>query len=214
MKFYRAFFLWAIGISLFIGCKNNSPTNSQSSIDNPLELELGKFLDARDNQHYPTVKIGEQTWLASNVKFKADSTWCYEYDNLNCERFGRLYPWEKAKVACPAGWHLPSLEEWKALAEHLGSNAQLYEKEGDKKLFNLLKQGGEAQLNLSLSGFYNPTIEKYGMMDKQATYWSSTRFGQQAAMAAVMNKRKGEEGTFIFSPGSIESGHACRCIQD
>jgi uncharacterized protein (TIGR02145 family) len=32
-----------------------------------------------------------------------------------CAQYGRLYNWETAMSACPAGWHLPSNAEWNDL---------------------------------------------------------------------------------------------------
>jgi uncharacterized protein (TIGR02145 family) len=37
-----------------------------------------------------------------------------------CAKYGRLYDWETAKNACPAGWHLPSDDEWTALTDYAG----------------------------------------------------------------------------------------------
>lgn len=34
---------------------------------------------------------------------------------LNCDKYGRLYNHATAKTACPAGWHLPSRDEWNEL---------------------------------------------------------------------------------------------------
>ncbi len=34
-----------------------------------------------------------------------------------------MYDWNTAKTACPAGWHLPSREEWNALATTSGGKA-------------------------------------------------------------------------------------------
>ena len=40
-----------------------------------------------------------------------------------CAKYGRLYDWETAKNACPAGWHLPSDDEWTALTDYAGGDS-------------------------------------------------------------------------------------------
>lgn len=94
----------------------------------------GTFKDSRDGKTYKTVKIGTQTWLASNLAFKAGSG-CYEYDNnkANATIFGYLYTWETAKKVCPTGWHLPSMAEWTTLVIFAG---------GEKTAGNKLKEAG------------------------------------------------------------------------
>lgn len=85
--------------------------------------KLGEMTDARDGQTYKTVLIGDQTWLAQDLNFEADNSSCYDDDPANCDIYGRLYDWETALTACPAGWHLPSDEEWSALIKFLDPNA-------------------------------------------------------------------------------------------
>jgi uncharacterized protein (TIGR02145 family) len=82
--------------------------------------ESGEFTDTRDGQKYRTVKIGNQIWMAENLNFKIDGSWCYDDDEANGKIYGRLYNWEAAKMACPAGWHLPSDDEWEVLVNAVG----------------------------------------------------------------------------------------------
>ena len=37
------------------------------------------------------------------------------YNDQNYTTYGPLYNWQAANLACPDGWHLPSLEEWNSL---------------------------------------------------------------------------------------------------
>jgi uncharacterized protein (TIGR02145 family) len=64
-------------------------------------------------------------WLAENLNYKTDNSWCYDGKESNCKKYGRLYTWEAAKAACDAlGWHLPSYNEWIDLIGTNTSNAR------------------------------------------------------------------------------------------
>jgi len=82
--------------------------------------DTGVLSDPRDGHTYRTVAIGRQTWMAENLNHETPDSWCYDDDPAHCAACGRLYTWEAARTACPAGWHLPSEAEWFALERHLG----------------------------------------------------------------------------------------------
>lgn len=103
-------------------------------------FEYGSVTDVQGNE-YVTIKIGDQWWMAENLrstafsngvsiqKISADSDWATaneasytEYDNTS-QITGLLY-----NAAClgsendiaPDGWHIATDEEWKELEEFAG----------------------------------------------------------------------------------------------
>jgi uncharacterized protein (TIGR02145 family) len=81
------------------------------------------FKDSRDGKKYKTVQLGTQTWMAQNLNYAANNSVCYENKAGNCAKYGRLYNWDAAKSACPAGWHLPSSAEWTELVGYAGASS-------------------------------------------------------------------------------------------
>ena len=89
------------------------------------------LVDERDGQTYRIVKIGDQVWMAENLNYETESSFCYNDSTEYCETYGRLYTWAAAvgksekecgsslcglprrnvQGVCPSGWHLPSHEE-------------------------------------------------------------------------------------------------------
>jgi uncharacterized protein (TIGR02145 family) len=70
------------------------------------------LIDTLDNQRYLTVGLGRRHWMAENLNRKTGSSRCYGDADSNCVKYGRLYDWNTARKACPAGWRLPTPKEW------------------------------------------------------------------------------------------------------
>ena len=80
----------------------------------PEGVTSSTFVDERDNKEYVTIEKDGVTWMAQNLSW-ADAGYAYWLCSPMNDLFGRYYNWEEANEACPDGWHLPELEEWKTL---------------------------------------------------------------------------------------------------
>lgn len=76
------------------------------------EPVYGTYKDPRDNKTYRTVVLHNLTFMADNLNYETENSWCYNNQASECETYGRLYTHEAAKSACPTGWHLPTLYEY------------------------------------------------------------------------------------------------------
>jgi uncharacterized protein (TIGR02145 family) len=126
-KMYKMFTLavavTASVLTLFIACDGFwGPIGPSGNQFNP-NITYGSFRDPRDDRSYRTVRIGDQTWMAENLNFNAVGSVCYNNKDVNCVKYGRLYRWNIAMTACPAGWHLPSDTDWETLINFVGSDA-------------------------------------------------------------------------------------------
>lgn len=205
--------------------------------------DLDYVTDVEGNE-YGTVTIGNQMWTASNLRTTRfndgsaianieDQTqwencentegpaWCYfRNDPENGPRMGVLYNWYAVGKGglCPAGWRVPTLDDWKELESCLGSEA-------GKRL-------------KAVSGWYD------GYGDTSPSYQGTDEFGFNAVFAGNRRSSKGFGGegygewwsatvassstysasiAYVYAEGNAlklgstrfkESGQAVRCVKD
>jgi uncharacterized protein (TIGR02145 family) len=178
------------------------------------KLETGAVLDINGNV-YKTVKIGEQWWMAENLRVTKNRSghpirsYCYNDDESYCEKYGRLYTWdvitpepvgEHDLTITPPGWHIPSEAEWEELVKTLG---------GEEKVAEMICVGGPTGFNAQLSGGSDFKSD-YLNLDKSAMFWSSTVVNEDQVYRMGIN----DKGKWVKYKAFKEARLHIRCVKD
>ena len=184
------------------------------------EPNRGTFTDVRDGQVYKYTTIGNQVWMAENLKFDAPYSVCYDKIEGFCDTFGRFYSLhedgkdlgvfdqELLATICPAGWHVPSVDEWSVLIIEMGGEkkalSRLYSSEDFGERF--MKSSDDCGFNSLPAGSWllgGELASEYTV----STYWTSSAQNLQITYAC------------LFSYGGITFGvnapkMTLRCIRN
>ncbi len=194
--------------------------------------EYGTLTDI-DGNVYKTVKIGNQWWMAENLRTtrKRDGTLIPEvlsnqewqsatgpafawYDNRNeiDIPFGKLYNANASCCdICPEGWHLPSFGEWHQLEDFLGSTAG-----GKMKTINQWNQpniGATNEIGFSAypAGLRLPTGHFAGIGENTSFWTSSSDTNGYPFIIFLYNQNERMSNTFAFD---AREGYSIRCVKD
>jgi uncharacterized protein (TIGR02145 family) len=179
--------------------------------------------DIRDNKVYPTVQIGSQCWLASNLNYgiilassqdQRDNCvaekYCYNDNPMNCTNLGGLYQWDELMLFdetpadqgfCPPGWHIPTENDWNTLFATYINNGFAG---------SPLKYSGYSGFNALLSGARH--INRGWDFQGFATFfWSSTARNDNKAWAHGMNDVDPSVSAY---PSSRVNAFSVRCLKN
>ena len=181
-----------------------------------LQAQEGTFTDPRDGQQYKTVQIGDQVWMAENLNYKMENSWCYDDDPDNCEVYGRLYNREADMNACPEGWHLPTTKEWFETMNEL--HMESMDKDVD---WNVIRTDFDRfnwkGFNISLSGSFTLSDGFVGMSET-ISYWTSDEEffdGKSARLEFRIGYEMGEEIVNLKQIiSTVTNGYSVRCVKD
>jgi len=144
------------------------------------------FTDPRDGKVYRTIKIGNQIWMAENLNYDVPGSKCYNNNQKNAEKYGRLYDWNTAMKVAPPGWHLPSDKEWQTLVDFVGakvSGKKLKAKNGWNENGNGMDEYGFSALPGG-SGYSGSSFDNVGY---SGNWWSSSESYNSNAYSRGMN---------------------------
>ena len=212
---------------------NYTSTNSYSCsafksrtilVQSPPLFACGNSLqDIRDGKSYPTILIGTQCWMASNLNYgKTVSASRVQYDNCisekhcindlpgNCTNYGGLYQWEEmmkyddtpaGQGLCPPGWHVPTEGEWTILFNFYQGNSL-----AGKPLQDPFTDGFKA---LQSGVFY--LNSRMSFMGFATIFWSSTPGTQDTGIAHGLNSNNNSVSLYESSKANSLS---VRCLKD
>jgi uncharacterized protein (TIGR02145 family) len=179
-----------------IGCKTETED----------DCEYGELTDNRDGQTYKTVKIGDQWWMAENLNYETDNSFCYNDSAEYCEKYGRLYTWAAAtdsagvwgengkgcgyakhcttaypvRGVCPEGWHLPTKDEWNTLSTAVGGQTtpgKVLKSTSGWYTDDVYHGNGTDAFSFSaLPAGYRIYTGHYDLAGYYAYFWSSTEY--------------------------------------
>lgn len=192
-----------------------------------------------DGNIYETVQIGDQLWMAENLKVThfRDGTpitnasdgnawsnlqseaYCRYNNNASDEvdTYGILYNWYAATDAhniAPVGWHVPTDDEWWTLTTYLSG----YEVAGGKmkeigtEHWNSPNTSATNQSGYSaLPGGYRDLEGVFREMGSHAYFWSATENGR-SAYSRMLEYNSAYVST--LSQADCRSGRSLRLVRD
>ena len=170
-----------------------------------------QFKDPRDGKIYKTVKIGNQTWFAENLKFNTANgkSYIYNNENGNLITYGYLYDWATACNVCPSGWKLPSNEEWLVLSGYLGDAFK--QRLMSKSIWNASEMiTNETGFN-GLPGGLRDHVGTFRNLGIGAYFWSLSPQDQNFAFARELGKSAGNYASHQFGTNKIMA-LSVRCL--
>ena len=209
------------------------------------DADKNTLKDLRDGQVYKTTTIDipsknySEVWMAENLNFETENSWCYGDNPANCAKYGRLYTWAAAvgraedecgiyhacnlgegdiRGACPKGWHLPSQSEWEALIVAVDGSITEYTSSNTagsklKSATGWIRSGnGTDTFGFSaLPAGLRYRIGDYDYEGDYANFWSSTEGGNLDAY--TMGLYYGDDNVNL-NYGLKNFGFSVRCLKD
>jgi uncharacterized protein (TIGR02145 family) len=186
---------------------------------------------------YPTVLIGNQFWMAENLRSATYSNgepipnvtlntawiqlnsggWCnYNNDAANDSVYGKLYNWYTTvdpRSLCPSGWHVPTNAEWTVLTDYLGGTSVAGGKMKSTTGWNAPNTGATNESGFSglPGGETTYSNEAFSNVGDICYWWSSSYSSMTGASNRILYYYNGNAGGY---GGNETHGLSIRCLKD
>ncbi len=213
---FYAFILMGAMLIAISGCNKDEDENGQHNTVTDI-----------DGNVYKTVKIGNQEWMAENLRVTrynngnpvptglSDMEWdeteegawaIYPHgyiDGLNTDEevlaaYGALYNWHAlndSRDLCPAGWRVPTDEEWTVLVDYVVAYGYPNELNNPDGTGNALKSC--RQVRSPLGG--ECATSEHPRWDSHGTHYGTDKFGFSALPAGYrLGYRLNYDDSFLY----------------
>lgn len=208
--------------------KTNTDTvgnTAERSLENDfMGLRKGSFRDPDDKKKYKWVKIGKHIWMAENSQKFIDTTNSFYYKNNEKigKELGYLYTWDGAQKACPTGWRLPDVTEWRKMvlylgmdmkvAQHLKSDIDPYSSDFYWRWAEMATKPDNSSGFSALYSGYRTDKKKFYMSTGAGFWTSSEKDGDKGKAYFYMIPSTFDK--VYYTPANKEFGFSVRCVKD
>lgn len=199
-------------------CSNDSANEDHLDIDlryNMRENNDGyeELCDLRDKLVYGAQKIGDNIWMTQNLNYDMDGSY-RPNTNQYSAKYGRYYTWNAAMAACPSGWHLPSVNEFKKLIKIAGDEGYAGR---HLKSTSMWYANGAGIDDLGFAALPAGVVDNKGELyhTTQFTYfWSSEDGGEPSSEQALrMTLRYDTDDAQLVKAYKDDAAYSVRCVQ-
>ena len=211
--------LLIIGAILVVNYMNDETNHSDLELEKKKEnnsvvvnsnVVKGTMKDPRDGKTYKTVKIGSHVWMAENLNYITENSFCYDDDPVNCKKYGRLYTWNAAWTACPHGWFLPTKIELWSLIENAGGIKFASKALRATSGWNDFGNGDDAFGFSALPAGYRSNSGNFYSQGVYAYFWGQSRTYRAAD---YMYLYRGSDDA-SFDQGNMDFALSVRCFKE
>lgn len=236
--------LITVAVSL-TGCKKDDD-NKESTPNNPAPLVCQSTVTDADGNTYDVIKIGNLCWMKQNLKTTkyndgspiqtnlSDTQWqntsngayaIYDDDPANDATYGKLYNGHAVATGklCPAGWRIPTDQEWKDLESALGMSTADLDLTGERgnvggkmkstSLWDPPNAGASNSSDFSaLPAGNRSDLGEYVVIRQYTDFWSSTEYATDNNylwMRTLYYNGEGVGRNYVLK----NKGYSCRCVR-